>query len=305
MTVAPTSAVHHHRPMSQPDPDPPADESGTDGPADPTAAVERTPAEARARQRRLSRGERFEAADLDVLYRDDRLIAIDKPSGLLVHHSHIARDVKVVALQLVRRIVKRRVHAVHRLDRGTSGVLLFALDPEAARDTADLFAAREMDKTYYAVVRGHPPASGHIDHPLNQSKTGERRAATTDFIRRETVELDIPVGRFPTTRYALLELKPHTGRRHQLRRHCCHIHHPIVGDTTHGDARHNRLFRREWSAHRLLLFAARLRFRHPYTGDILDLRAGADPTLARLCDAFGWRDPLAQPYDGPSTGGGP
>ena len=276
---------------------PPIAATDPSAPTDPTAAIARSPEEEKARQRRLSRGERFQAADLDVLYRDDRFIAIDKPSGLLVHHSHIARDVRVVALQLVRRIARRRVHAVHRLDRGTSGVLLFALDPEAARDAADLFAARRVQKTYYAVVRGHPPPAGHIDHPLNQSKTSERRPATTDFVRRETVELDIPVGRFPTTRYGLLELAPHTGRRHQLRRHCCHIHHPIVGDTTHGDARHNRLFRRQWGAHRLLLFAARLRFEHPYTGEPLDLRAGPDPTLARLCDVFGWRDPLARPYD--------
>lgn len=272
-------------------------------PADPTVAVERTPEEERARQKRLSRGETFRASDLDVLYRDDRLIAIDKPSGLLVHHSHIARDVKVVALQLVRHIARRRVHAVHRLDRGTSGVLLFALDPEAARDTADLFAARQVHKTYYAVVRGHPPEAGHIDHPLNQSKTGERKPATTDFVRRAAVELEIPVGRFPTTRYGLLELSPHTGRRHQLRRHCCHIHHPIVGDTTHGDARHNRLFRRHWGAHRLLLFAARLRFEHPYTGEMLDLRCGPDPTLTKLCEVFGWRDPLAEPYDSIAHGG--
>jgi len=191
------------------------------------------------------------------------------------------------------------VHAVHRLDRGTSGVLLFALDPEAARATADLFAARDVRKTYYAIVRGHPPESGHIDRPLNQSKTGERRPATTDYVRREIVELPLPDGRFPTTRYGLLELSPTTGRRHQLRRHCCHIHHPIVGDTTHGDARHNRLFRREWGAHRLLLFAARLRFEHPLTGASIDLRCRPDPTMATLCDAFGWRDPLARPYDAP------
>lgn len=280
--------------MSEDRPEPtPAEETPLD------AAEPLTSAEAKARQRRLSRGERFEAADLDVLYRDDRLIAIDKPSGLLVHHSHIARDVRTVALQLVRHIVRRRVHAVHRLDRGTSGVLLFALDPEAARDTADLFAARAVRKTYYAVVRGQAPDAGHIDHPLNQSKNGERKPATTDFVRRESVELDIPVGRFPSTRYSLLEMTPHTGRRHQLRRHCCHIHHPIVGDTTHGDARHNRLFRRMWSAHRLLLFAARLRFAHPYTGEAIDLRCRPDATLATLCEAFGWRDPLARPYDDP------
>lgn len=274
-------------PMSDADPPQP--------PAPETPPETEPGAISQAESRIHSRGRRFTAADLTVLYRDDRLIAIDKPSGLLVHHSQIARDVRVVALQLVRRIARRRVHAVHRLDRGTSGVLLFALDPEAARDTADLFATRAVEKTYYAVVRGHPPEGGTIDRPLNQSKHGARKPAVTDFTRRATVELPIPVGRFPTARYGLLELRPHTGRRHQLRRHCCHIHHPIVGDTTHGDARHNRLFRSEWGAHRLLLFAARLRFAHPYTGEAIDLRCGPDPTLTALCATFGWADPLAPP----------
>lgn len=268
-----------------------SDDDRPDEAAEPDAPGGMDPAIQRAR----SRGRRFTPADLTVLYRDDRLIAVDKPSGLLVHHSYIARDVRTVALQLVRRIVGRRVHAVHRLDRGTSGVLLFALDPDAARDTADLFAARRVDKTYYAVVRGHPPAEGRVDHPLNASKTGPRREATTDFTCRAHGELPIPVGRFPTARYGLLELRPHTGRRHQLRRHCCHLSHPIIGDTTYGDGRHNRLFRREFGAQRLLLYAARLRFAHPYTGAPIDLRCGPDPTLGAVCAAFGWPDPLAPP----------
>lgn len=236
----------------------------------------------------------FDPHALTVLYRDDHLIAIDKPSGLLTHRSAIARDVRVFALQLVRKLVGRRVYAPHRLDRGTSGVLVFALDRDIARDLAEQFAARTVSKTYHAIVRGHPdPRRGTIERPIANSENAEPKDAHTDYSTLATGALPIPVGRYPETWTALVELRPHTGRRHQLRRHCVHIRHPIIGDTTYGDGKNNRVFRATFDAHRLLLYASRLTLTHPRTGAPLDLHAPPDPTLSRICDHLGWPDPHA------------
>ncbi len=139
---------------------------------------------------------------------------------------------------------------MHRLDKGTSGVLLFALDAGVARRVADAFAAGSIRKQYLAVVRGWPDERGVIEQPLvpidddRAPRTSNvARDARTRFVRLATAELPRRVDRYPTTRYALLELEPTTGRRHQLRRHLAHVSHPIIGDSTYGKGAHNRLFR--------------------------------------------------------------
>lgn len=232
-------------------------------------------------------------ADLRVLYRDPHLIAIDKPSGLLCHRSEIARDVHVYALQLVRKLVGRRVYGPHRLDRGTSGVLLFGLDREIARALADAFAGHEVDKTYHAIVRGHPPAEGTIDHAIATSETGEPKEAVTDYTVLARGALPVPVGNYPETWAALVRLHPRTGRRHQLRRHLVHIRHPIIGDTTYGDGKNNRVFRAELGIDRLMLYASRLALTHPVTGERIEIHAPPEPQLTAACARFGWPDPHA------------
>lgn len=204
---------------------------------------------------------------LPVLHLDDRMVVVDKPSGLLVHRSPIDRHETRFALQIVRDQLGRRVYPVHRLDKGTSGALVLALDREAATLLSQAFATRSVTKTYVALVRGWPDASGTIDRALaavEDERIGESsrvpRDAVTTFRRLATYELPVRVDRYPTSRYALLELAPLTGRRHQLRRHLAGASHPIVGDSTYGKGRHNRLFAERYGVRRLLLACTGIEF---------------------------------------------
>ena len=237
---------------------------------------------------------------LAIIYQDERVVAIHKPSGLLVHRSELDRHETRFAVQLLRDQLGRHVYPAHRLDRGTSGVLVFALDKDTARALGGQFERQEVIKTYLAVVRGHPPEAGRIDHALSRRRddaewvgersTDEAQPAVTDFRRLATCELPHQVDRYPTSRYALVELTPHTGRRHQLRRHLKHIAHPIIGDATFGKGRHNRLFQQLFGCHRMLLACVRMQLRHPVDGRILDLCAPPDGEFAAVLAALGWKE---------------
>lgn len=235
---------------------------------------------------------------LDILYRDDRLIAIDKPSGLLVHRSLIDKHETRFALQLLRDQIGQQVYPLHRLDKPTSGVLLFALDTDAARGMGVLFEANAVHKNYLAVVRGFTQTEERIDYALRErpDRMTDVRArqdkppqpAVTEYRRLATLELPVNDGRHPTSRYSLLSVRPCTGRKHQIRRHLKHIFHPIIGDTTHGDGRHNRRFRVQFQCRRLLLAANMLSFTHPYTETRIEIRAPLDAEYHRVIEAFGW-----------------
>ena len=237
------------------------------------------------------------AGALPILFRDDALVIINKPSGLLVHRSPIDRHETRFAVQLMRDRLGRHVYPVHRLDKGTSGALAFALDKAAATALAEQFADQRVRKTYVAIVRGWPTGSGVIDHPLDAVQdalapvpdTGPR-ACRTVYRTLATVELPVRVDRYPTARYALVELEPETGRRHQLRRHLAHVSHPIIGDSTYGKGRHNRLFAERYGVHRLLLACVRLAFDHPITGQRIDVAADRGAEFALLAREFGWTD---------------
>ncbi len=232
---------------------------------------------------------------LPILYRDESLVAVDKPSGLLVHRTGIDPGETRFALQILRDQLQRHVYPVHRLDKGTSGVLLFALDGATHAATSAMFATGRVEKTYLAVVRGHPPALGLIDHPL-AAIDGDTipiagsllQAARTRFRRLATTELPLRVDRYPTSRYALVELTPETGRRHQLRRHMKHISHPIIGDTTYGKGRHNRLFTELFASTRLLLACTCLKLPHPVSGRPLEIHAPLAPEFIAVLGQLGW-----------------
>lgn len=233
---------------------------------------------------------------LKVLYRDDELIAIDKPSGLLVHRSLVDRHETRFAIQLLRDQIDRRVYPLHRLDKAASGVLLFALSATMARRMGPLFEGNAVHKTYLAVVRGYTEERAHIDYPLREQadrmtdaradRDKPAQSALTDYRRLATLELPISDGRHPTSRYSLLEITPRTGRKHQIRRHMKHIFHPVIGDTTHGDGHHNRIFREYLDCHRLLLMASELRFVLPDTGEDVHIRAPLDEEFTRAADLF-------------------
>jgi tRNA pseudouridine65 synthase len=243
------------------------------------------------------------SAPLAILFRDEHYAAVFKPAGVQMHRSWIDREPTQYALQLARDALGRRVYPVHRLDRPTAGCLLFALSPDAAARMMEQFAAGRVEKTYLAVVRGHVAESGVIDYPLVEEADvlTDRRArrdqpaqpAVTSYRRLAAVELPHPVGRYATARYSLVRVTPHTGRRHQIRRHLKHIFHPIVGDTTHGDAAHNRLFREQFGCRRLLLAAIALATPHPYSGTHLHVTAPLDEELRGLLERLGLIDSTA------------
>ena len=235
---------------------------------------------------------------LPILYRDEQIVVIDKPAGLLVHRSDIDRHETRFAIQILRDQIGQRVWPAHRLDRGTSGALLFGLSPEIAGQLGRQFESGQVEKRYWAIVRGHPPASGSIDHPLTRQRDayefhGEAmseapQAALTHYRRLAEIELPIAVDRYPTSRYALLELEPVTGRRHQLRRHLKHIAHPIIGDATYGKGRHNRFFAEHFACPRLVLACVRLAFNHPVDGRRLTIDAPLSGAFAQTLGALGW-----------------
>lgn len=209
-----------------------------------------------------------------ILWRDDRFVASDKPSGLLVHRGW-ARD-RDVLMARVRDAVGTRVHPIHRLDRGASGVVLFALDPEAAREASALFERRAVDKLYWALVRGAPPEALTIDHPIPNDEDGARVPAVTEV--RRVAQLG---------RYAVVEARPRTGRLHQIRRHLKHISCPLIGDVRYGKGPHNRLFRDRFGLHRLALHALELAFDHPFTGARVVVRAALPDELRRVIAELG------------------
>jgi tRNA pseudouridine65 synthase len=205
--------------------------------------------------------------------RDEHLVVVDKPSGLAVHRGWAPeRD---VAMTRVRDAIGAHVYPVHRLDRGTSGVLVFALSSEVAHAMSDLFASGTVAKTYLALVRSVPPEQGLIDHPLQpgEDRDEPRVEARTAFVRREVFR-----------RYSLVEARPETGRLHQIRRHLKHIACPIIGDVRYGKGEHNRFFREHFDLHRMFLHALRIRFPHPATGAQLEVEAPLPPELTVTLD---------------------
>lgn len=236
-------------------------------------------------------------APLNILYQDQYIVAVDKPSGMLVHRSFLDKHETVFVMQTLRDMLGQHVFPVHRLDRPTSGVLLFALSSEVARLLGEQQEQQLWRKYYLAVVRGFLPAGGQLDYPLKEeldkiadkfSRTDKApQQAITRYQPLHQIELAIPVSKYPAARYSLVALQPLTGRKHQLRRHLAHLRYPIVGDTSHGDGKHNALFKQHFNCRRLLLLAKQLQLPHPVSGETLLFSAGLNE-LEPLFDQFGW-----------------
>lgn len=238
----------------------------------------------------------FENYELEILYQDEHLVCINKPSGLLVHKSMIDRHEIYYAMKILRDQIGQWVYPVHRLDKPTSGVLLFALDKNTAKLMSEQFKEHTTKKTYICVVRGYTEASGLIDHALKEkldkiadkdaSKEKEAQEAVSEYETLDSVELDFAVGKYNKTRYSLVKVRPQTGRKHQIRRHMKHISHHILGDTKYGRGEHNIFVREQFDCHRLLLHALSLEFKHPYTHETLLIDAELDETFSSIIDSF-------------------
>ena len=224
---------------------------------------------------------------LPVLHVDDRLAVVAKPAGLMVHDSALARGETDFAADRLREQFGRPVFLVHRLDRATSGCLLLAFDRDTASALGRTLMSHEVEKTYWAICRGWPAeAEFVVDHDLDGGPDKpQKKPAITRFRRLAAAEIDVPSAGFSTSRYAWLEASPQTGRFRQIRRHLKHLSHHLIGDTSHGDGRHNRAFRM-MGIHRMLLHARALAFAHPATGAPLRVEASVDDEFARALALF-------------------
>ncbi len=232
---------------------------------------------------------------LKILYQDDTLIAIDKPSGLLVHRSPIDKRETRFAVQQLRDQIGQHVFPVHRLDRPTSGVLLFAFDGHTASDLGRQMMARTVQKEYFAIVRGFIHGSGLIDYDLKfrPDKIADKhrgdiapQPATTEYHPLARYELPIASGRYETSRYTAVKLKPTTGRKHQLRRHMVHLRHPIIGDTTHGDGKQNKFLKTRFGFNNLALTCTRIVIKHPVSGEPLEITTTPRAGMLTLLSAW-------------------
>jgi tRNA pseudouridine65 synthase len=241
----------------------------------------------------------FENYTLEILYKSEYLVVVNKPSGLLVHKSMIDRHEIYYAMKILRnQLGGKWVYPIHRLDKPTSGVLLFALDTTTAKLLNESFKKKRVKKRYLAVVRGYTDQEGTIEHALKEKldKIADRDAsrdkapqsAKTLYKRLATVELQESLGRYNTIRYSLVALYPQTGRKHQLRRHMKHISHHILGDTKYGRGEHNKFVREHYGVYRLLLHCQEMSFVDPYTDKIITVKAGFDETFLELFNRFGW-----------------
>ncbi len=225
---------------------------------------------------------------LEILHQDKHLVAINKPHGLLVHKSPIAADASEFAVQMLRDQLGRRVFPAHRLDRKTSGVLLFALSPEANSLMQGKFENRQVKKTYQAIVRGFIPETGTIDYALT-NENGLVQDALTHYVRLATSEIPVAFGKHPTSRYSFVKLLPETGRHHQLRKHMAHIFHPIIGDRPHGCNKQNKFWLEKWEMNKMLLHATELQFEHPMTGEEVRIGAGFQSEFLRAMGILGFQ----------------
>lgn len=229
---------------------------------------------------------------LPVLYVDAHIAVVNKPAGVMAHDSKLARGETDFVADRLRVQFGKPIFLIHRLDRATSGCLLVAFDRESASTLGKVLMSREVEKDYLAVCRGWPEPDFTVDHAIDGGPgKPEKKPALTRFVRLATGELPLPSGEFETSRYALLRCQPETGRFRQIRRHLKHAFHHLIGDTSHGDGRHNRHFRMQ-GVHRMLLHAVRLSFPHPMTGERIEAVAPLDAEFRKAFALFGWEEDL-------------
>ncbi len=221
---------------------------------------------------------------LDILYQDSAIVAVNKPSGLLVHRTDLAKEEQDAVVQRLNEQLGQWVYPIHRLDRATSGVLIMALDSDTAAQLGNQFTDRETQKVYQAIVRGHTNDNGIIDYPLaklNEEKgrsrfkiEGTEKEAVSHYKTLQHFEIPYAVSRYDKMRLSLVEVRPEHGRTHQIRRHFKHIFHPLLGDTRYGCRHHNQVMRANWNpALRLMLHATSLTIQHPKSDESLTINA--------------------------------
>ncbi|MBK8700071.1 MAG: pseudouridylate synthase [Saprospiraceae bacterium] len=219
--------------------------------------------------------------ECEIIFKDEHLVAINKPYGYFVHKSSLDATSDKILMKLLRDQLGQYVYPVHRLDRKTTGVLLFALDKESLALVNRAFEQRSTTKFYLAICRGFMPENGSIDHPLLH-ESGKIQEAKTLFTCLQHREINIPSYKFQTSRYSLIVFQPLTGRMHQIRRHAAHIFHPIIGDRPHGCNKQNKLLLETFQLSQMLLHAFQLKFDHPYHKKELTIQAAIPEEFIRI-----------------------
>lgn len=225
--------------------------------------------------------------NLEIIYEDEYLIAINKPHGLLVHRSKLAKDAKEFALQMLRDQIGAHVFPCHRIDRKTSGILLFAKDTETNRLMQKMFLEGQLEKKYLAIIRGFSKENEIIDYPLKKDD-GTIQESITHYKTIAKTEIELPHLSHPTSRYSLVEVCPKTGRMHQIRKHLAHIFHPIIGDRPHGCNKQNKLFKERWNMNTMMLHAHQLHFTHPITNNDIQMKANISDEFVRAMEFLGF-----------------
>ena len=229
----------------------------------------------------------YHKLELEIIYKDEYFVAINKPHGLLTHRSKYADDAKIFAVQELRNQLGQYVYPCHRIDRKTSGVLLFSLSEHTNSLMQQQFTAHKVAKKYIAIVRGHTKNKETIDYPLTNEK-GKKQDAVTHYKTLKQTEIEVPFGKFNTSRYSLVEAYPQTGRYHQIRKHFDHIFHPIIGDRPHGCNKQNRLFKERWNMITMMLHASEISFTHPVTNAKTTIKANISNEFKRVMDIMTW-----------------
>lgn len=225
---------------------------------------------------------------IDVLYRDEFIAVVNKPSGLMAHASALARDENDFLHDRLREQFGCKIFLIHRLDRATSGCLLVAFDSQSASTLGKQFMTREVEKNYLAICRGWPEQLFTVDYDLDGGPgKPEKKSAITEFKRLACAEIEVASAHHESSRYALMQCTPYTGRFRQIRRHLKHLSHHLIGDTSHGDGRHNRNFRM-MGVHRMLLHAWQLSFQHPANLGAMKITAPWDAEFEKAMQKLGW-----------------
>jgi tRNA pseudouridine65 synthase len=231
---------------------------------------------------------------LEILYQDEYFVAVNKPAGMLVHRTNIAfEENTLIAERILKEQIGQKVFPLHRIDRPTSGILVFGLSSESASLIQPFFPTEDVKKYYLTVVRGFMSEDhGVIDHSLKKKLIGELQEAKSEFWSLSQNEIPIAsTSRYPTSRYSLLKVYPHTGRMHQIRRHLAHDRHYVIGDSTHGDNRQNHFFRDTFGIENLLLHAWRFEFTHPFTNETIKIEAALPEYFSAICEKLGLHIP--------------
>lgn len=233
---------------------------------------------------------------MQVVFEDEYLLCVSKPNNMLVHHAHHSRNVadETSLLQLIQEEKGIKAYPIHRLDRKTSGIILLAKDTSYVSKFQELFTNNEIEKTYYGVVRGFSPEAKTIDSPVKGRDANVHKEALTYLKTLAQVTLDVPVKPYDSSRYSLVEMKPKTGRMHQLRVHTNKISHPLIGDAKYGDKNHDVMFDENFGWKNMFLHAGKLEFKHPFSEEELVLKANFPEDWISLFKEFSWKNPLLQ-----------